>query len=167
MGPNQQKSVFISADLETSLPADGSARRSIHSRHNFRKEEPGSSLLLVLAQVQDLADGQRHRATSRYKVGPFCQNPPNISHFLKQAILFFVIFLCCKLSLLLLNQPRLDKRWRSSGSCSLQDCQIRANQVFGDRTERVYRDLRMVIILFTSLPSLIRIISLYVFLIKI
>ena len=65
-GFDSKQSVFFPADLETSLPADGSARRSKHSRHNFRKEEPGSSLLLVLAQVQDFADRQCHRATSRY-----------------------------------------------------------------------------------------------------
>ena len=62
---NASRSVWsrqgLPADLQTSIPTDGGSRRSKHSGHNLWQKESGPSLLLVLAQVQDLENGQRHR----------------------------------------------------------------------------------------------------------
>jgi hypothetical protein len=37
----------------------------------------------------------------------------------------------------------MDKCWRPARCCTFQNCQIRTNQVFGDRIEGFNRDLRL------------------------
>lgn len=44
----------VSVDLETEVPADGSAGRSKHSCHDIGQEEQDSRVLLIMAQDKDL-----------------------------------------------------------------------------------------------------------------
>lgn len=62
IGPRQG----LPADLQTSVPTDGSSGRSKHSGDNLGQKESSSSLLLVVAQIKDLENGQCHRETCRY-----------------------------------------------------------------------------------------------------
>ena len=46
----------VSDDKSSSFPADGSARRSQHSRHNLRPQEQTARLHSLMAQDQDTQD---------------------------------------------------------------------------------------------------------------
>ncbi len=55
----------LSAHFKAPFPANGSPRRSEYFGHDIRQEEPGKSLLFVVAEIEDPSHGQRHRASCR------------------------------------------------------------------------------------------------------